>query len=84
MNIEQLQKGRALQEEKYKIENELKIWNNDLDSPKQLAYKQKWNSGHATDLKSHVSKETFDGFRAAAINELKLRLIEIDKEFSEL
>lgn len=84
MNIEQLQKGRALQEEKYKIENELKIWNTDLDSPKQLAYKQKWNSGHAVDLKSYVSQKIFDGFRAAAINELKLRLIEIDKEFSDL
>lgn len=81
---EQFKLADKLRRERIEIERELQIWDADLCTASQLAYLQKWNSNHATKLETKIPSEIFDGFRAAAMNALRLRLMEIAAEFADV
>jgi hypothetical protein len=84
MTEDQLQKAHVLKKEKQAIIIELDIWMKELTGAHKLGYLQSWNGDHAADLKTNIPDDLFLGFRAAAMNALNLRLIEIDKEFEQL
>lgn len=66
------------------VERELKIWENELTNKHKMGYQQGWNNNHAAKLDSHVNSELFQGFRQQAIDNLKLYLIDLNKQFDEL
>lgn len=84
MDEQQYKTASKLQDEKRRIIRELKVWEEDLTSRIRLGYLQAWNNDHATKLDTNIPSELFNSFRSAAMNALKVRLSEIDKEFGEL
>ena len=84
MDDEQLKKANKLKSQKSKILDELKIWEKELTSANKLGYLQGWNSNHPVELETSMSAGIFDGFRCAAMDNLKLKLVAINKQFEEI
>jgi len=84
MNDEQFKRATQLKNEKFNISKELEVWERELTKPSKLGYLQGWNNNHATELKTNIPVEVFDGFRLVSMNALKLRLTEIEQEFKEI
>ena len=63
---------------------ELAIWEKEITSCSRLGYSPVGCSELVVKLKSLIPETIFSAFREAAMNALKLRLAEIEKEFSEL
>lgn len=84
MTDEQFKLADKLRRERIGIEQELKVWEQELRTPSMLAYLQSWNNNHATKLETKIPREIFDGFRVAAMNALRLRLVEITAEFADV
>ncbi len=84
MTEDQLKQANELKEQRKKVVRELKIWEEELTSKWKLGYLQGWNKNHPVELNSSISDGVFNGFRCAAIDNLKLKLVCIDQEFSEI
>lgn len=84
MTPEQHRKADKLREKINGIKSEIELWEKELIRPRDLAYCQSWNNHHPADLKSNISPELFNGFRVAAMNELKLKLTVLKEEFEAL
>lgn len=84
MNASQLEIANRLMKEKKHINQELDIWKNELTNREKLGYLQGWNKNYPVGLNTNMSSNTFDMFRIAVMNELRLRLVEIDREFENL
>lgn len=84
MNEAQLKAANKLKDEQHKIRRELEVWEKELTGPHKLGYLQGWNDNHATKLETSIPAEIFNGFRAASMNALRLRLADIEKEFAEI
>lgn len=83
MDKKTLNKALSLDDERIKIERELEKWERYLDNIDGLAYNVK-EKDYSYNLESYVPDIVFQSFRLSAINALKLRLNEIDKEFEAL
>ena len=84
MNDEKLKAANQNRRRKSEIEKEFEIWERELTEPRKLGYLQGWNKDHPVALNSCVSEELFNGFRLAVMNELRLKLNQLDAEFSIL
>jgi len=84
MDLDSFNLANKLMDERKKISRELDVWEKELTRTEKIGYLQGWNNNHPVELKSNISKELFDSFRRSAINELELRIINIDNEFSKL
>lgn len=84
MDKDQFNKAKELCRQRTLINVELKIWEDELTSKSKLGYLQGWNNNHPSDLKTNISKGMFEGFRCAAMDNLKLKLVAIEKQFEAL
>ena len=84
MTQDELLKAKALNERRDEILRELITWEKDLINGDALAYVQDWNKGFCQRLGTHVSEEIFQGFRCAAMDNLKLQLANVEREFADL
>jgi hypothetical protein len=81
---EQFKKAQALKDKKSKILKELKTWEKALINKSRLGYLPLCNGENSVALHTEISHEVFDGFRCAAMDNLKLKLVSIDREFAEI
>lgn len=84
MNTDQYKAAQKILEKKRKIENELKLWNDEIKYSSRLGYLQAWNNNHATKLDSSMNEELFMAFRLSVINDLQCQIMRLDAEFSEI
>jgi len=84
MDLNQHAKGTRLLREKSNIKTELEHWMKTITSSRQLAFCEKSFGNRPVPLNTSMAHHTFSNFRVAVIDELNLRLLEIDQEFSKL
>ena len=82
MTPDRLREVNRLRDKIVKVESEIKTWENEIQSPEDLAYKQHRN--HPVDLKSNISPETFSFFRAGVLENLRTILAAAEQEFNEI
>ena len=82
MTPDRLREVNRLHDKIANIEREIKIWEDEINSPKDLAYKQSRN--HPVDLKSNISPETFSFFREGVLENLRTILAAAEQEFEEV
>lgn len=82
MDKSKLKEANKLLDERWSIEKELRTWENDIKHKGKLAYI--WGDNLPSKLESNISDELFSGIRVFIINELKLKINEIDKKFEQL
>lgn len=87
MNAAQYGKANDITEKISRVKRELKIWNNELDKVYKLAYAPAsagFDSKYCCPLGSNIDEALFQAFRTAAINKLKLDILELEREFNNL
>ena len=84
MTEDQLKQANKLKRQRAQVMSELKIWEEELTRKEKLGYLQGWNNNHAAQLETNISDGVFDGFRCAAMDNLKLKLVSIDEAFAEI
>ena len=83
MNHDQFVIASQLERTKFLITKELEVWEKDFTSRSKLSCKKN-GENYGVCLTTNIADDIFMSFRSASITYLKLRLSEIDKEFSEL
>lgn len=84
MDEDTLLTAMRLRDKRRAICAELDIWEKEITSCSRLGYRPAGCSELVVKLKSLIPEAVFMSFRDAAMNALKLQLLEIEKEFSEL
>lgn len=87
MNTTQHKRANDITEKIYKIKRELEIWDKELNEACRLAYAPDsagFDSKYCCSLESNIDEALFQAFRMAAINKLKLNVIELEQEFNNL
>ena len=84
MDENTLRTAMQLQDKLRAVRVELALWEKEITSCSRLGYRPAGYSELVLKLKSLIPEAVFMSFRDAAMNALKLQLLEIEKEFSEL
>ena len=84
MTEDQLNEANKLKEQRDNVLRELDVWEKELTNKDKLGYLQGWTDNHAVKLSTCISDKIFEGFRCAAMDNLKLRLQMINMAFNEI
>ena len=66
------------------IKREIQLWGKEINRASDLAYRQSWNSDHATALNSNMDACVFVCFRAAVLDNLQTQLLNAESDFKKL
>lgn len=66
------------------LNREIDLWDREINNVSDLAYRQSWNSNHATALNSQIDRAVFKSFRVLVMADLQEKLLKAEMEFREL
>jgi len=84
MTEDQFILGMGLRDQRFLLEKELRLWGEIITHPGKLCYVENQTDSLPHKINSNMEKDLFEAFRRSVMDNLKLKIVDIKKQFEEI